>query len=72
MLGFSPPTTTTVRVSATVSCSKGRDCDSFEHTFTVEETAQLPLLCEQEAAIKAKLHERLDRVIAKFMEQHHA
>lgn len=65
------PSTITIRVSITLPCSRSRECDSFDHTFIAETTVQIPLLLAEEKAIRAGLYERLDPLVAKFMELHH-
>lgn len=70
MSWFKEPTETVVKVSIVVACPLGRVCDSFDHTFTAEATAQLPLLIEEERSIRAKLQAQLEPMVAKFMEQH--
>jgi hypothetical protein len=65
------PSTTTVKITIIIACPLGPGaCDSFDHTFSAEANAQLPLLLQEEQEIRQKLSEQLDAAIAKFMEAH--
>ena len=63
-----------LRVSASISCPITNKCLHAEysgnHIFTVEATAQTPLLLDEERKIREKLQAQLDTIVNKFLEAH--
>jgi hypothetical protein len=66
--------TVKLRASASISCPIASKCLHAEysgnHIFTVEQTAQTPLLLSEERDIRSHLQAQLDTIVAKFLEAH--